>query len=298
MKSFLIFLFSILTFTVCAQPQEKTEQITVDGLQRHFVTYIPTTNSKEKLPVIISLHGRLGNGQKMMSFADFRPLADRDKFIIVCPDGINRSWNDGRATPANKKGVDDVKFISDLITYIINTYNGDAKRVYVTGMSNGGFMSSRLACELSDRIAAVAVVGASMDGSMSYHPVKAIPMMYIQGTKDPLVPYNGGAMKGAGGEIYGHAELLELWADADHCDKKPVISKLPDNAHDGTGVIKEEYANKDNKMQVIGYTITNGGHTWPGGKQYLPKAFIGTVTHNLNACNTIWAFFKQYRLAD
>lgn len=299
MKKLLLFLSLVIAFRASAQPQQKNEQIMINGLLRHFVTYIPATGANSgKLPVIISLHGRLGNGKGMMRFADFRPLADQYKFIIVCPDGIDRSWNDGRGTPANRKGVDDVRFIDELMTYIIKTYNGDAKRVYVTGMSNGGFMSSRLACELSDKIAAIAVVGASMDGSMPYHPVSAIPVMYIQGTKDPLVPFAGGAMKGAGGEIYGHEELLALWADADHCDKKPEITNLPDKAGDGTNIIKEEYINKATGTKVIGYTITNGGHTWPGGTQYLPKMIIGSVTHNLNACQVIWDFFKDYKLKD
>jgi polyhydroxybutyrate depolymerase len=297
MKYLALILFAFLTVRPAAQAQQKTEQITVDGLPRNFVTYIPSTENKTgKLPFIISLHGRLGNGKGMMNFADFRSLAEKDKFIIVCPDGIDRSWNDGRNTPANKKGIDDVKFIDQLITYIIDTYHGDPKRVYVTGMSNGGFMASRLACELSNRIAAVAVVAASMDGSMSYHPVRPIPIMYIQGTKDPLVPFNGGAMKGAGGEIYGHEELLTLWANADRCEKNPLITNLPGNAGDGTKIIKEEYVNKATNIKVIGYTITNGGHTWPGGTQYMPKFLVGTVTHNLNACDIIWDFFKAYRV--
>jgi polyhydroxybutyrate depolymerase len=299
MKYFALSLFSFFTFSISAQPQQKTEQIIVDGLQRQFVTYIPAiTNTTDKLPVIVSLHGRLGTGRGMMGFADFRAIANREKFIIVCPDGIDKSWNDGRPTPALKKGINDVKFIDELITYIINTYHGDSKRVYVTGMSNGGFMSSRLACELNNRIAAIAVVAASMDENVTYHPNKPIPIMYIQGTKDPLVPYAGGTMKGAGGEIYGHQDVLKAWADADHCNNNPVITNLPDNANDGTSIIKEEYIDPLTGTKVIGYTVTNGGHTWPGGTQYLPKFLIGTVSHNMNACEVIWDFFKRYRLVD
>lgn len=270
----------------------------VDGINRTFVTYIPAAASpSDKLPIIILLHGRLGTGENMMTFADFRPLANREKFIIVCPSGINRSWNDGRPTPAQKKGVNDVKFIDELIAYIINTYHGDASRVYLTGMSNGGFMASRLACELSNRIAAVAVVGASMDTNMDYHPNKAISIMYIQGTKDPLVPYIGGTMKGAGGDIYSHADILKLWADADHCTNFH-ITNLPVTADDGTSIIKEEYNSPGTGVKVIGYTIANGGHTWPGGTQYLPKFLVGTVSHNMNACDVIWKFFKGVRIGE
>jgi polyhydroxybutyrate depolymerase len=151
---------------------------------------------------------------------------------------------------------------------------------------------------LNSRIAAIAVVGASMDKKMVYHPNKAIPIMYIQGTKDPLVPFEGGTMKGAGGEIYGHEDVLKLWADTDHCDNTPVISHLPLNVHDGTSIIKEEYSNPATGVKVIGYTVTNGGHTWPGGTQYLPKFLIGTISHNMNACQVIWDFFKGYKVVN
>ncbi|MDB5146113.1 MAG: phospholipase [Mucilaginibacter sp.] len=274
----------ILLFLTTVKAQQKNENITVDGLKREFVTYVPAGISKgDKLPVIISLHGRLWTAARQMQFADFRPIADRERVIIVCPQGIDRSWNDGRKTPANIKGINDVKFIDQLIIHIINTYNGDAKRIYVTGMSNGGFMTSRLACELHNRIAAIAVVAASMDKNMSYQPAKPIPALYIQGTEDPLVPFAGGIMKkGAGGHIYGHEEVLKKWAAINNCGNKPVVTNLPVKVDDGTSVIKEEYGGSNN-LKVVGFTIVDGGHTWPGGSQYMPKFMVGSVTHNLNA---------------
>jgi polyhydroxybutyrate depolymerase len=293
-----LFIFFLVAFSASAQQQE-AEKINVDGLTRKFVIYIPSVNNAtDKMPVIISLHGRLGTGKGMMSFADFRATAQREKIIIVCPDGIDKSWNDGRPTPSEKKGVNDVKFIDQLISYILNTYHADEKRIYVTGMSNGGFMASRLACELNNRIAAVAIVGASMANNVDYKPNKPIPIMYIQGTKDPLVPFDGGALKnGAAGEAYSHAAVLKLWAGVDNCTDKPILTNIADDTLDGTTITREEYTNSSN-IKVIGYTITNGGHTWPGGSQYLPKFLIGTVSHNMNACDVIWGFFKGYRLGE
>ncbi len=296
MKTFLLFLFTAICVQVSAQ--QKNESIIVDGLKREFVTYIPQgIKFSDKSPVIISLHGRLGTASGQMRFADFRPIADKERFIIVCPQGIDRSWNDGRGTPAFKKGINDVKFIDELITYILKTYNGDSTKVYVTGMSNGGFMSSRLACELNKRIAAIAVVGASMDKDETYQPAKPMPVMYIQGTEDPLVPFAGGEMKkGAGGSIYGHEAVLKKWASVDGCDNNPAVTTLPIIVNDGMSVIREVYSNPSNNLKVIGYTIVNGGHTWPGGSQYMPKFVIGPVTKNLNACDVIWEFFKQQTL--
>ena len=297
MKTITLLSFILIATSTVVFAQQKNESIKVDELKREFVTYLPEgINKADKSPVIISLHGRLGTAVRQMKFADFKPIADRDKVIIVCPQGVDRSWNDGRGTPANSKGINDVKFIDQLITYIINTYNADPRRIYITGMSNGGFMTSRLACELNSRIAAIAVVGASMDEDMGYQPNKPMPAMYIQGTKDPLVPFAGGIMKkGAGGAIYGHEDVLKKWAAIDLCNKKPVITDLPITINDGTSVIKEEYTN-NNGLRVVGFTIVDGGHTWPGGTQYLPKFMIGTVTKNLNACDEIWKFFKENRL--
>lgn len=296
MNNFILLLFVSFVLASPARAQrQKNESIIVDQMRREFITYLPQ-GVGDKPPVIISLHGRLGTAISQLKFADFRPIADRDKVIIVCPQGIERSWNDGRSTPANSRRVNDVKFIDELITYLINTYHADPGRIYVTGMSNGGFMSSRLACELNNRIAAIAVVAASMDQDMGYQPTQPMAVMYIQGTKDPLVPFMGGVMKkGAGGSIYSHAEILKKWAALDNCAPQPVITELPVMLSDGTSIVKQEYANT-NGLKVIGFTIVDGGHTWPGGAQYLPKFMIGPVTKNLNACDEIWKFFKDNRL--
>ena len=292
----LTFLSLILLFiSAGAVAQQKNESIIVDHMRREFITYLPN-DIGDKAPVIISLHGRLGTAARQMTFADFKPIADRDKVIIVCPQGVERSWNDGRGTPANSRGVNDVKFMDELITYIIDTYHADPSRIYVTGMSNGGFMTSRLACELNKRIAAVAVVAASMDQDMGYQPTQPMPVMYIQGTKDPLVPFAGGQMKGAGGNIYSHEDILKKWAEIDKCDGKPVVTDLPVLVNDGTSVQKVGYSGA-NGTKVIGFTIVDGGHTWPGGTQYLPKFMIGPLSKNRNACDEIWNFFKENRLA-
>ena len=292
----LVFLSLLLVFvSATVTAQQKNESIIVDHNRREFIIYLPK-DVGDKAPVIISLHGRLGTAIRQMTFANFKPIADRDKVIIVCPQGIERSWNDGRGTPANSRGIDDVKFIDELITYIINTYHADPSRIYVVGMSNGGFMTSRLACELNKRIAAVAVVAASMDQDMGYQPTQPMPVMYIQGTKYPLVPFAGGQMKGAGGVIYSHEDILKKWAAVDQCDNKPVVTNLPILVSDGTSVQKEEYSGV-NGMKVIGFTIVDGGHAWPGGTQYLPKFMVGQLSKNLNACDEIWKFFKENRLS-
>jgi polyhydroxybutyrate depolymerase len=288
MKLIACMFLMVITITALAQSQQKDEKITVNGIERNFTTYIPS-NASGKLPVIISLHGGFASPKGMFRLADFRPIADRDKFIIVCP-ASKYGWQDGR----NVKDIDDVKFIDQLITYLISTYHADARRIYVTGISKGGFMASRLSCQLGNRIAAVAIVSATLDSDEGYAPQKAMPIMFIHGTKDHIVPYTGGKLFGRG--IYSHQQIIKKWVDLDHCKPKPVITNIPDTAHDGTTIIKEEYTNPANGLKVIGYTVNNGGHTWPGGWQYMPRFIVGKTTRNLNACEVIWDFFKPYKL--
>src|ERR1700722_18859281 len=119
MKYLSVILMLFVTAIVTAQGRQEHGEIIVDSLKRSFVVYIPEGSTAQKLPVLISLHGRFGSGEQMLRFADFRQMADKEKFIIVCPDGIDRSWNAGLNTPANRKGINDVKFIDHLITYIL-----------------------------------------------------------------------------------------------------------------------------------------------------------------------------------
>src|SRR6185437_2575881 len=125
---------------------------------------------------------------------------------------------------------DDVKFIDQIITYAITTYHADPARVYVTGISNGGFMTSRLACELSNRIAAIAVVAGTMNDGEGYAPVKPMPVMYMHGTKDPIFSNKGGKIFGR--QVYSMDQVLKVWVSLDKCSSKPEITTIPDTAHD------------------------------------------------------------------
>lgn len=288
MKLIISLLFTFISISAFSQSQQVEETIQVNGIKREFTTYLPT-NSGEGMPVIISLHGGFASPKGQFKLADFRLIADKDKFIVVCP-ASKHGWQDGKDVGK----IDDVKFIDQLITYLIKTYHANANRIYVTGISKGGFMTARLACQLSNRIAAIAIVAATLDINEGYIPLLPMPILYIHGTKDPIVPYKGGSLFGQA--IYSHSDIIKKWVAINNCNPKPVIINIPDKAGDGTSIIKEEYTNVATGVQVISYTVINGGHTWPGGNQYLPSFIIGKTTKNLNACQAIWDFFKQYKL--
>lgn len=269
-------------------PQQITEHVVVNGIKRKIITYIPAYNASQPMPLLIALHGGFATPKAMFRLADFRPVADKEKFIVVCP-ASKGMWHDG----ADNKGVDDVKFIDELINYMMKKYGADPARVYITGISNGGFMTTRLACEIPNRIAAIAVVAATLNVGEGYDLKSPMPVIYMHGTTDNIVKYNGGKLFGR--KMYSHKDIIEKWVAMDECNPEPEKTEIPDNRNDGTKVFKKEYVNKTTGLKVISYSIDKGGHTWPGGRQYFPEFIIGKTTRNLNACQAIWDFFKDYK---
>ena len=278
---------------------------TVDG-ERTYSVYTPKVKVAGKRPAVILLHGGFGTGSKMREHTmnGFEKLADREGFLVVYPEGYGRSWNDGRNDPhirAQKAGTDDVAFLSKLIDTLVAKNGADPKRIYLGGISNGAMMSLRAACELSDKIAAIAPVAGSLPFEGQCARSSPVAMILIHGTKDPLVPYQGGQIKVLNqqrGTVIGAVGTMHVWAvhNAELLGKKShemeststiLADSRPD---DNLSVHKVIYPNLD----VVLYTIINGGHTWPGGLQYAPAEAIGPTIRNFDATKTIWTFFKAH----
>lgn len=226
-------------------------------------------------------------------------VSDEHGFLVAYPDGLDRSWADGRgSTPSDRNGIDDVKFLSVLIDQIATLYRVDRARVYATGMSNGGFMSGLLACDLSDRIAAVAIVAASLseNTSAACHQAKPVSALVLQGTNDPLVLFTGGTLgrNGVRGQVLSHDTAVRRFTSLNHCAAEPGIQHLLDNANDGTSIDETTYSSCNRDSEVRSYVINGAGQTRPGGTQYLPAAIIGKTSRNLDASETIWEFFSQH----
>jgi polyhydroxybutyrate depolymerase len=195
-RLFLTIFCSFLHLSADAQ-QTINASITNGGIQRDYILYVPANyTGTSGVPLLFNFHGFTSNATQQMFYGDFRSIADTAGFIIVHPEGtldnngithFNVGW--GAST------VDDVAFSSALIDSISAQYNIDQDRVYSTGMSNGGFMSFKLACELSDRIAGIAsVTGSILPLTLSNcNALHSTPIMQIHGTTDGTVPYNGGA---------------------------------------------------------------------------------------------------------
>ena len=282
--------------------EQKTVNLTVDGNARSFIVYLPTGyNNAGKMPMIFAIHGGSGTPEGMINIANFKTIADRDKVVLVYPAGIQNNWNDGRPTTPNQLGINDVSFFNQMCDYMIANHSVDGTKIYATGISNGGFMSSRLGCELSNRIAAIAVDAATIEATTiapNCNPGRPVPAIYIHGTTDPLVPFTGGQMTSggtAGGTVLSHFQAIDKWVTINGCNSTPIIIDLPDIANDGTTIKQRVYSGGTNSSEVVSYVVLNGGHTWPQGYQYLNEAIIGKTSQDMNACEVIWTFFKRFK---
>lgn len=277
-----------------------------DGYKRTYLVHVPASVDKTSSPaLLIALHGGGGRGKGMLTLTKggLNELADKDGFIVVYPDGYKRYWNDGRrgaSDPAHNKNIDDVGFISALIDHFVKEHNVDPKRVYVAGISNGGMMAYRLACELSGKIAAIAVVATAMPLTMPQNcsPSNPVSVIAFSGTQDPLVPFEGGEIKvglRTRGKVLSVYQSVKYWINRNGCAATADITKLPDFAPgDGTRVRIEAHTDGKEDSEVILYVIEGGGHTWPGGLQYLGERTIGKTCQDIDANELIWEFFKKH----
>ena len=282
--------------------------IIVNGLERTYLLHIPLSFDKTKqMPLVISLHGGGGSGAAMvaLTLGGFNTLSEREGFIVVYPDGIEKHWNDGRELSryrAQRENIDDIGFISALIDHLVKKYNIDKKRIYITGMSNGAMMSYRLACELADKVAAIAPVAGLIPKKLSLHcsPSRAISVLIINNVNDPMVPWKGGDFHFGNlclGEGLSVSDSVSYWVTHNGCSSTPIITHEQDkDSQDGTIVYKKLYGKGKNGTEVILYTIEGGGHTWPSGHQYLRERIIGKTSRDINANEVIWDFFKRHSI--
>jgi polyhydroxybutyrate depolymerase len=268
--------------------------VTIDGLQRRYFVRALRLPEKTKHPVILVLHGAGGTPDNAKWLSIEKYSLPRG-FVVAYPEGINKTWNDGR--PIEGRTASDVAFLSAVIDEVVVKYGGDPKRINVTGISNGGFMSFTLACQVSEKIAAIATVAASMGvGVMEKcHPAKPVSVMMINGTADPLVTWNGGkVLRRLGSESEPVSKVVGFWRKQ-VCgrDVRVKHESLPDlDKRDDSTVELERVQCASG--EVANYTVTGGGHTWPGGIQYLPKLLVGSVNRDLNASEEIVNFFERH----
>lgn len=337
----LILLVSLFIFSGFRERQEMNQNISgpgdyvreVSGWKgRNYNLHIPASYKDAPAPVVVALHGGGGNSKTQIELTcpggdENHPkcldkLADREGFIVVYPNGTPnktllsasrfRTWNatgginekyrciGGAACSEN---VDDIAYFKALIEEVSKVVYIDEKRIYVTGISNGGAMAHRLACELSDRIAAIAPVAAGNQYAAVWgcNIKRPVPILEIHGLEDKQWPYEGGYGEPAfgfipQGEREEYKKIMVLihdsiadWAKRNGCAPTPQIEN-------SGSITKETYGKCENNAEVIHYKIKDAGHTWPQGYQYFDESYVGKTSQEINANEVIWEFFKKHSL--
>lgn len=273
------------------------------GRKRTFRLYLPTTRV-ERAPLLFVLHGGGGSGASLerLTRGEFHAIAEREGLIVVYPDGVDRHWNDGRqlAETAAHESVDDIAFLRTLIETIASERPIDRTRIYATGISNGGFMSLRLACDAAETFAAVAPVTAGLSTAIgpSCRPARAISIAIVNGTEDPLVPWSGGPISVLGfsnrGEVWSTERTFRHFLAANACAGSTLSPPANTDPADDTTLVVHSGTGCRDGAEVLLYELRGGGHTWPRGEVYAHKALVGRVSAELDATAEIWRFFAGH----
>jgi polyhydroxybutyrate depolymerase len=266
------------------QPGDSRLSIHSEGLNRTFFVHLAPSYGNQPQPLVINYHGYSGNAQDSAQHTNMSMEADKAGFILVFPQGMDSppSWNAGSGRFGPTGDADDVQFTRDLISYFEHNYCVAAHRIYVTGYSLGGGMAYRIACALSNQIAAFATVaGAFYRIPGGCNPSRPVPLLEIHGQADRYAPYNGNPYMGmAAVQVY-----LNFWLAHNKCN---ATNEVIFQKSDVTGIA---WPHCTNGTVVEHYRISDGGHTWPGSS---PNPGLGYTTHTIDANIVIWNFFKQF----
>jgi polyhydroxybutyrate depolymerase len=250
-------------------------EVTYQTLTRTSLVYVPSGyDGKTPMPLVLSFHGRWGKGKDQADLTELHKVGERYGFLVVYPDAVSDMWN----------VIDDVGFVDLLVTQLSQRFKIDPRRIYASGMSNGGFFVHLLGCQRSSRFAAIASVAGEMSPALENVCSPEVPMavMTIHGTEDPIAPYTGG-LTDIGSETLSAEATATAWNRLNRCNGQWIetlrIGQVFTRSYQGCAA------------RVEWTTVEGGGHTWPGGLQYLSPSLIGITNRDVNASEMIWQFF-------
>ena len=268
--------------------------VSVGGVARDYLLDAPAKTSGT-VPLVIALHGGGGNAKTMTP--RWLETARREGFAIAFPSGVGRNanmgtWNAGGCCGfAMASDSDDIAFIGAMIDDIARDHRIDLKRVYVTGLSNGGMLTYRIGAALAPRVAAIAVVSGAMFGGET-PPATPVPVLIMHGEQDDIVPFKGGmspmalVARSQSQPFRDVAYAVDFWRRADGCADKPSIDLKGD-------VTIETYDRCAKGGEVVFYRLKSAGHTWPG-----PAPAVGGLERarydQVDATEVIWRFFSRH----
>jgi polyhydroxybutyrate depolymerase len=281
-------------------------KLVVGGMKRDF-RYFRPAKVVASPPLVFVFHPSMGDGReaRRATYYEFDRLAARHGFIVVYPNGHQQHWNDCRAAAtyaANKQNVDDVAFVAAMIDFFVAQQNANPDRVYVTGVSNGGQLVYRLALELPDRFAAFAPVAASLPDAANFDCTKSgkpVAIMIVNGTADPMNPYEGGeaalyGIWGSRGTVLSTDATVKYFADLSGHQGPPHVVAYPDVATYDHSHAELRTWNDGPGPDVALLRVDGGGHTFPHLFHRFPR-YLGPTNADLNAADEIWRFFTDKR---
>lgn len=280
--------------------QTTTEQlITVEDRERHYLLTAP--EETVGVPLVMVLHGSNQTAATIRRFTEpgFDTLAAVDGAVVAYPQGYRKHWNDARVSSdfaARTEGYDDVAFIRTLIDEISRTHRIDRERVFAVGFSNGGQLVIRLAHEVPELFAGIALIGATQPTPENFAPSTdrkgALPVLMVHGTKDPNVPYEGGMASLLGfhprGPGLSAPATAQYWARRNAITAAPTVTALPARGRDGTRVERTDHR-ADGRPSVRLFTVHGGGHVIPGDRKAL--RIMGRTSHQIRTVDEIARFF-------
>lgn len=315
---------------------DKPETVTVEEVNRTFLVHLPRTyDPKNKYPVVLVLHDADNDALDMVRLSRFDATADEHGVIAVYPNAVRRRWTSlegesqqqqnrggygrqhggmgggmggggmgrgrggqggGGGRGAGRRSSNDLAFFNAMLDQLDTEYSVDDNRVYATGFSDGGFMDFQLGCNLANRIAAIAPVGAEMAKSQAEFcknwTFRPVALLMINGTEDPVIPYKGRSTAPA---TVSAPDTAKDWAKTAGCAKSAQRTTLPPRASGGLQTNVDSYSECTQGAEVMLYSIVDGGHFWPGGEQpYVPANKIGRSSDDLEANEVIWKFFAAH----
>ncbi|MDD5032668.1 MAG: PHB depolymerase family esterase [Candidatus Pacebacteria bacterium] len=271
--------------------------LTMGGLERSYLVHLPKDyNGGSPIPLVLMLHGAGGNADIARETTKMDEVSDKNRFIVVYPNGTGLfnnyllTWNAGYCCNLVKPfGVDDAEFLEEIVRQMKKEYKIDSRRIYIAGMSNGGIMAYKMACEASDIFAAVSSVSGSMDLTMC-KPAEPVSIIIFHGQADDTIPFYGGFATDPVYKIFGvnHPAVikaLSFWVGHNRCVINP---RKTENEF----FKMEEYDGCDENSGVVFYDVKNGGHSWPGGGK---AWFLGEdPLQAISASEIIWEFFENH----
>jgi polyhydroxybutyrate depolymerase len=283
-----------------AAPGSGRRRMGIGGIDRDYDLVVPD-GLDGAAPLLLALHGFMMTSAGMATMTGMSELAQREGFVVAYPQGIGAptSWNAGTCCAQNDPERPDLEFMARLIDDLETILCIDRSRVYAAGFSNGGMLAYRMACAMSDRIAAIGAVSGSLAGPLEQcAPSRPVALLHVHGTADPIVPFEGGEgsplLTPLGSNIPSFPSVaaeLDRFASLDGC-RGPAETVF---RRDDTTCKRHGDCSNEAVVQLC--TIEGGGHTWPGGAPLgLAALVVGSQSPTLPTTELLWSFLSQHRL--